>query len=590
MALLVLLALGPGRAGTGWGKTVILENCVIWTGDATRPWAEAMGIEDSRIVAVGPRAVVSARVSPEAVRIDLGGAFVCPGLVDAHVHMIGLGRGLERVDLTGAKSLEETLGRVRARIEERRERQDGGWIQGRGWDQNDWPKMEFPSRRDLDGACGDLAVALSRVDGHALWVSTRALALAGITRDTPDPAGGRIHRDSTGVPTGILVDNAMDLVRRVIPEPGPAEDRAAILRAGNLLVQAGLTGVHDMGMRADQADLYRQMARDGELRVRVVGAILSTDPDLGEVLRRGPDRTWVGESFRLTMVKFFMDGALGSRGAALLAPYQDDPGNSGLLLVDPDSLRHEMETALDAGFQCAVHAIGDRGNRLLLDTWASIRTARADLAGGFPVPAAPLTALGELPATRPAVRLEHAQILAPEDVARVGALGILAGMQPTHCTSDMPWAPERLGPLRMAGAYAWRSVIDAGAVLAAGSDFPVESHDPRYGLYAAVTRRQPDGTPALGWSPEERLSREEALAAFTAAPAYASGDLRDLGTLTPGKLADFVIFDRNLITCDPPEILTARTLLTAVGGRLRWIDESARFSDLARAAFGEVPR
>lgn len=589
-AILALLALGLGPAGTGWGETVILENGVIWTGDAARPWAEAVGIENARIVAVGPRAEVSARVSPEAVRIDLGGAFVCPGLVDAHAHVIGLGRGLERIDLTGAKSLEETLGRVRAGILERRERQNRGWVQGRGWDQNDWSRMEFPSRRDLDPGSGDLAVALTRVDGHALWVNTRALALAGITRDTPDPGGGKILRDPAGEPTGILIDNAMDLVDRVLPEPGREDDRAAILRAGKLLAQAGITGVHDMGMSAAQADLYREMARKGELRVRIVGAIGSTDPDLREVLRRGPDREWVGEGFRLTMVKFFIDGALGSRGAALLAPYHDDPGNRGLLLVDPDSLRQGLEAALDAGFQCAVHAIGDRGNRLLLDTWASLCASRKDLAGGRPAPPAPLSAIGEVPATRPAIRLEHAQILAPEDIARVGGLGVLAGMQPTHCTSDMPWAPDRLGPERLAGAYAWRSVIDAGAVLAAGSDFPVESHDPRYGLYAAVTRRQPDGTPPRSWSPGQRLSREEALAAFTAAPAYASGDLRDLGTLTPGKLADFVIWDRNLVTCDPEEILGARTLLTAVGGRLRWIDENAGFADLARTAFGEVPR
>jgi hypothetical protein len=272
------------------------------------------------------------------------------------------------------------------------------------------------------------------------------------------------------------------------------------------------------------------------------------------------------------MIKFYLDGAMGSRGAALIEPYADDPGNRGLLVTEHDQLMAGLRDAAAAGFQVAMHAIGDRGNRTALEAWAAVLAANPAAARGRSVPTAPLTGIGVRPAVVPPVRVEHAQHIHPEDLDRFAALGPVASMQPTHCTSDMPWIPSRLGPDRLVGSYAWRSLIDRGAVLVAGSDFPVESHDPRLGIYAAVTRRQPDGTPPEGWSPEERLGREEALTAFTAAPAYVSGDLNRRGTLTPGKEADLVVFDRNLVTCDPEKILTARVLLTLIGGRAFWRD------------------
>ena len=553
-----------------WGKTLRLDNAVIWTGDPARPWAESMIVENGRLGPIGSHADTDV---PGAVRIDLQGAFVCPGFVDAHAHMLGYGRRRTRVDLTGARSLKEAMERVRSYVAMRREQAKDAWVRGRGWDQNDWPKKTFPTREDLDQVTNDLPVVLTRVDGHAYWVNTRALSLAGITRESKDPPGGKIVRDALGQPTGILIDNAMDLVATVIPRESDAENREAITKAAELLARAGLTGVHDMGMSAREAATYREMAQHDSLRIRIYGAILADDPDLLRVVAQGPDMDWIGGTFRLGMVKFFMDGALGSRGAALLAPYSDDPGNTGLLRLDADSLQTVMRSVLETGFQCAVHAIGDRGNRLALEAWEKERSRYP----GRGVPEPPPSSIGKVPARIPPFRLEHAQVLNLEDLHRLNVLGVLASMQPTHCTSDMPWAPDRLGTERLRGAYAWRSIINTGVVLAAGSDFPVEDPEPVLGLYAAVTRKPVDGT-HVAWSPQERLGREEALAAFTAAPVYASGDLHRLGTLTTGKLADFVVFDRNLVTCDPEDLLLAKARLTVVEGRPVWADPSASFA------------
>jgi predicted amidohydrolase YtcJ len=547
--------------------TVLLENAAIWTGDPARPWAESMVVEGDRVAEVGTG------IDTEGARIDLEGAFVCPGLIDAHAHVLGYGRGRTRVDLMGAGSLVDALERVRAHVMATQERGSNAWVRGRGWDQNDWPGAGFPSRQDLDRILQDRPIVLTRVDGHALWVNTRALGLAGITRATQDPPGGKIVRDASGDPTGILIDDAMDPVTEVIPRETNEENRDAILTAVKLLARTGLTGVHDMGMSAREAATYRAMAQEGALGVRIYGAILADDPDLARVIAEGPDVEWVGGAFRLGMVKFFMDGALGSRGAALLAPYSDDPENVGLLRLNAASLERTMDAVLQNGFQCAVHAIGDRGNRIALAVWAKTRSRYS----GRTVSDAPLSSIGKVPARIPPFRLEHAQVLCPDDMKRLGSLGILASMQPTHCTSDMPWAPDRLGSERLPGAYAWRSIVNEGVVLAAGSDFPVESPNPVLGLYAAVTRKPADGSHDA-WSPAECLGREEALAAFTAAPAYASGDLHRLGTLTPGKLADFVVFDRNLVTCDPEDLLNANALLTVVNGRAVWADPQWAFA------------
>jgi predicted amidohydrolase YtcJ len=575
---------------------MLYENAVIWTGDLERPAGEALLVEDGVIRAVGLLDEVRAAAGAEVTRVDLGGAFVTPGLVDAHAHILSFGLSLERVDLAGAGSVEEAARRVAAAAADRRAGEGSGWILGRGWDQNDWPERRYPTSADLDRVCPDLPVMLSRIDGHAAWVNSKALGLAGVTKDTPDPAGGKILRDGSGAPTGILIDNAQDLVIRVRPRVEAAAKSRAIRRAMAALAARGLTGVHDMGLDPDDLPVYRGLADSAGLTVRVYGALNATPAiyeagstdgaDALDVLARGPDQEWRAGVFKLGMVKFYMDGALGSRGAALLEPYSDDPGNRGLLLMDRETTERGLARALRAGFQCAVHAIGDRGNRTLLDAWERLRASGDTAFAGRSAPAAPRSGIGAVASVCPPIRLEHAQILAAEDIPRIAALGVIASMQPTHCTSDMPWVPERLGGGRLDGAYAWRSVLGAGAVLAAGSDFPIERPDPLLGLYAAITRRATNGAPPAGWNPEERLTREEALVAFTAAPAYASGDLHRRGTLTPGKDADFVVWDRDLVTCDPDGLLTARARLTVMGGRVTWRDPDASFGP----ALGEESR
>jgi predicted amidohydrolase YtcJ len=573
------LALGLLLTNGVEAGSVLYGNAVIWTGDPAQPWAEAMLVEDSRIMAVGTRVDLSAQAGAATRFVDLAGHFVCPGLVDAHAHVLGFGLSLERVDLVGTQTLDETVDRVRTYIVGRREEGFTGWIRGRGWDQNDWPVTKFPSRQDLDQVSENYPVVLTRIDGHAMWANSRALSMAGISANTADPEGGRIHRDASGNPTGILVDTAKELLVAAIPETEREIKARAIRRATRAMAQVGLTGAHDMGMSVEELELYRELAGEDRLEARIYGALSSTDPQLRQVLDRGPDREWQAGRFKLGMVKFYVDGALGSRGAALLAAYSDEPGNEGLLIMDGADLVVEMKDVLNASFQCAVHAIGDRGNRVVLDSWEKILEERADFANGHPVPIAPLSRIGDRKPMIPPVRLEHAQVIHRQDLYRVGKLGVLASMQPTHCTSDMPWAPDRLGRSRLAGAYAWRTLIAGGAVLAAGSDFPVESHNPLLGIYAAVSRRQPDGKPVDGWAPEQRLTRDEAIASFTAAPAYASGDLHQLGTLSAGKLADFVVFDRNLVTCDDPMILEARALLTVVGGSAVWVEPGSPFAE-----------
>jgi predicted amidohydrolase YtcJ len=534
-------------------------------------------VDGNRIVAVGSLAEVRPQAASDARPIDLDGSFLCPGLVDAHAHVLGFGISLERINLVGTTSLEETQARIESYVVQKREEGFSGWIRGRGWDQNDWPGAIFPTRQDLDAVSETYPIVLSRIGGHAMWANTRALALAGIDRDTKDPPGGKIHRDESGQPTGILVDTAKDILVQAIPETPSEVKERAIERATQVMAEAGLTGAHDMGMSRGELATYRGLAGEGSLRARVYGAISSTDPELTAVLSAGPDREWLAGTFKLGMVKFYVDGALGSRGAALIEEYSDDPGNRGLLIMEPDDLRTEMKGALEAGFQCAVHAIGDRANRAVLDSWETL-AAGGEHGYAHAVQEATVSLIGHVDPVIPPVRLEHAQIIHPDDLARVGAMGVVASMQPTHCTSDMPWAPKRLGKNRMIGAYAWRRLIAGGAMLASGSDFPVESHNPLFGLHASVTRRQPDGTPPEGWAPDQRLTRDEALASFTAAPAYASGDLHQLGTLTPGKLADFVVFDKNLVTCDPDQILNAKAQLTVVGGRAVWVEPTASFA------------
>jgi len=515
--------LGEVEKGRGQADLVLTGGAIL-TMDPEHPTASALAVRGPRIVAVGNPADVQAWLGPKTRVIELRGRGVTPGLTDTHAHLSGLGGALESVSLRGATSAEEAAARAR---EAAAKLPAGEWLQGRGWDQNLWPDKKFPARETLDRAVGDRPAALERIDGHALWVSSKALALAGIDRSTDDPKGGKIVRDAGGHPTGVLIDAATQLVESVIPAPSADVRVRRILAAAGAAVAAGLTCVHEMGIDDATVDVYRNLADEDRLPVRVY-AFASGTPAVAETLRKRVaevDRDGT-QKFVLRGVKLYADGALGSRGARLLAPYSDDPKNQGLWVTTPEDLRRAAEAAVEAGWQPAIHAIGDAGVRAVLDAFEAARAAhpKADLR----------------------MRVEHAQVVAPEDLARFARLGVIASMQPTHATSDMPWAEARVGPERVRGAYAWQTLVKSGAHVAFGSDFPVEEVSPLLGLYAAVTRQDAHGQPAGGWYPDERVSFEQALRGFTVEAAYAAFAERQRGMVKEGMVADLTVFDHPL--------------------------------------------
>jgi predicted amidohydrolase YtcJ len=478
--------------------------------------------------------------------IDRPGAFALPGLIDAHGHIESLGASLEHVDLRGVSSLEELARRVKARVDAT---PGDSWIKGSNWDQSLWPGGAFPTAAVLDAVAPNRPVWLSRVDGHAGWANSEAMRRAKLSRDTEAPPDGQIIRDSSGQPTGIFVDGAMTLVGKVVPSAEHAELKRHLLAAQRVILESGLTGVHDAGISQAEADVYRELDRSGQLLLRVYGM---ASPPAGrevEFVSRPPQKAVPGARFELRAIKLFMDGAMGSRGALLFEPYHDDPSNKGLMLISPAVLQTTTAAALRNGWQVATHAIGDRGNALVLDAYAA--------------------ALKAVPEARdPRLRIEHAQVVRKADVHRFADLGVIASMQPSHASDDMRWADARLGPGRVDGAYAWRWFGDAHVRLAFGSDFPVEIVSPFWGIYAAITRQDAGGTPPGGWHPDQRLSMEETLRGFTAGAAYAAFAENRLGTLRVGMQADLTVVDRDLFRTSSPDALKARILLTIIGGQV----------------------
>jgi len=535
---------GPHGTPVPAAADVLFVNARFLTLDLARPVVAAVAVRGERIVGLGDRASLEPLVGPGTRTIDLGGGVAVPGLVDTHGHMLGLGLGLVRLDLVGTATLAEALERVRAASDRLG---PGEWLLGRGWDQNDWPEKAFPTRLGLDRVCPDRPVFLTRVDGHAAWVNSPALAAAGVGAETADPPGGRLLREADGAPGGILVDTAMGLVSRQIPAPSREAKKEALKRAAAEAVRFGLTGVHDAGVDGDVLDLYRELADDGALPLRIYAMISGTAPALDDWLKRGP---LIDPDGLLTVraIKLVADGALGSRGAALLEPYADDPSDTGLSILSASAIRSVAERALTAGFQVCTHAIGDRANRETLDAYEEALKPRPSVDHRF--------------------RIEHAQVLAPADVPRFAKLGVIASMQATHCTSDMPWAPARLGPERVRGAYAWRSLLRSGARLSGGSDFPVERVNPLLGLHASVTRQDAEGRPEGGFHPEERMTRLEALQSYTTWAAYAGFEEKHGGRLEIGLRADLTVLPLDPLACAPAELLRAETLFTIVGGRI----------------------
>lgn len=532
------------------GEVRLLTAAQIHTSDLSRPVAEAMAWDgEGRIVAVGSAEDLRANW-PQAEVLDLGDATVVPGLIDSHGHLMNFGFSLMRADLAGAASKQDVIERLQAYAQDL---PGDTWVLGRGWDQNLWPEREFPTAADLDEAFPDRPVWLVRVDGHAGWANSEAMRRAQGLDDAPDlsgdwqPEGSRIVREGDAA-TGVFVGGgARGLIERAVPGQDEALREQAFERALEAAVSVGLTGVHDMGVsRADLA-LFRRFADEGRLPLRVAAYAAGDGDAFADLCDNG---LYTHDGGRLWMhgIKLFADGALGSRGAALVEDYSDDPGNHGLLAQEPEDYMDTVGRARQCGVQVTTHAIGDRGNRTVLDTYAEV--------------------LGDGAGSDHRWRIEHAQILAVEDIPRFFHLDVIASMQPTHATSDMGWAGDRVGDERLAGAYAWRSMMDAGVRLALGSDFPVESADPRLGLYAAVTRQDADGQPPGGWLPEQRLTAAEALSGFTAGSAYATGSEGDIGRLAPGMRADFVVLAEDPLQV-PGEELDALTVQST------WVDGEA---------------
>lgn len=534
-----------GLAGAAQAQVQVMTAARVHTLDPSHPVAEALAWDgDGRLLAVGGADALRARY-PDAVHVDAAGKTVIPGLIDAHGHVMGLGYALMQVDLVDARDKDDVIARLRAY---EKQLPANAWLLGGGWDQNDWPEKTFPTAADLDAAFPDRPVWLERVDGHAGWANSAALRAAAAKASRPlegdwQPDGGRIERID-GRPSGVFVDAAMSLVYAVVPAPDAAYRRQALEKALQAAVRNGLTGVHDMGVSRENLALMKQFADEGTLPLRIDAYADGDDAALADLCAHGPYRHARGR-LQMRGVKLYADGALGSRGAALLEDYSDDPGNRGLLVTEPAALEAAMRKARGCGVQVATHAIGDRGNRLVLDAYQRV--------------------LGDAAKTDHRWRIEHAQVVAPEEFPRFAALGVIASMQPTHATSDMPWAQDRLGPVRIAGAYAWQRLQAGGARLALGSDFPVESVDPRRGLHAAVTRQDRDGHPPGGWRAEERLSAAEALRGFTADAAWAAHDEHEVGRLAPGLRADFVVLDE-----DPLAVPGAQ--LDDLHVRSTWVD------------------
>lgn len=526
-------------AGSASAQDLLLHGGPIYTGDGR---VEALAVKDGKVVFAG--ALAGARAAaPGAQSVDLGGAAAFPGFVDAHAHLAGIGFREMTLNLEGMASIEELTAELKSWA---RAHPGSGPIYGRGWIETHWPEKRFPTRGDLDRAIPDRPVVLTRADGHALVANSAMLRLARIDRKTIAPAGGDILKDAAGEPNGMLIDNAMALVRDKIPRSSAADRAEAIKRGVDLYAARGWTGLHNMGASAGEIADQAALAGRGELPIRVDN-YMSAEEGAG-VLKDGPSQDGTG-LVRIRGVKMYMDGALGSRGAALLAPYADAEG-TGLIVTPRAAIDAALEKAKASGAQIAIHAIGDRGNRIVLDAYE--QAFSGDPRG--------------LKAAR--WRVEHAQVLSPDDLPRFAKLGVVASMQPSHAIGDLHFAPARLGPERLKGAYAWESLLSTGAVIAAGSDAPVEKGDPLVEFYAAAYRHDLKGFAGADWNLQEAVSRRQALAMLTSGPAYAAFREQDLGKLAVGQAADISVFSVDLMTAPFDQIAKGRAVMTIVGGRV----------------------
>ena len=523
---------------------LIVTNARIYTVDDARPLADAMTVRGGKVQFVGSALNAMTLRGPSTRVVDLGGRTVIPGMVDAHGHVDNLGLALRTVDLTGTTSYDQVIARV---VERAKTAQPGQWITGRGWDQNDWGDTRFPTHEKLSAAVPNNPVYLTRIDGHAGLANAAALRAANVTARTRDPDGGHIERAANGAPAGVFVDNAPGLVERVIPSPTREETKSQVQAAIAEAQKWGLTGVHDAGASAQVLDIYEELGKAGQLDFRLYAMISDDSATIDRWFARGPLVGGYDNTLWVRSIKLYIDGALGSRGAALLDPYSDNASTTGLLVSRPEHVKNVAERALKAGFQVNTHAIGDRGNRIVLDEYEK--------------------AFKAVPLADHRFRIEHAQIINPDDIPRFASLGVIPSMQASHQTSDMYWAGTRLGSTRVLGAYAWRSLIDRGSIIPNGSDFPVEQVNPLISFHAAFSRQDANDWPPNGWYPEQKMSRDEALRSITLWPAYAAFQESLIGSLAPGKLADFVVLDQDIMRIAPEQVLQTHVVATYVGGK-----------------------
>ena len=530
---------------------IVFKNGNVYTANDKSSKAQAIAVKADKIVFVGTNDAAQKFIGAKTRVVDLKGSTVLPGFTDSHQHLSGVGQREMTLNLEGTISLEDFLAKVKARVDQAK---PGEWVTGRGWIETHWAPPVFPTRWDLDKVSPNNPVILGRADGHGAVANSAALKLAGVDKNTPNPFGGEISKDKqSGEPNGMLLDSAQGIVRRRVPPETRADAERAVELGVKRDIELGWTQIQDAGGSFSEVDIFKKLYTAGTIKLRIYKAVYGPGPNATRLINEGPTIGAFGNRLTVRTIKVVSDGALGSRGAALLGPYSDDPATSGFLTVKAEDLRPMLIDALRKGIQVETHAIGDRANRFILDEYETALKA---------VPPS------ERKVADPRWRVEHAQIVNPADIPRFAKLGIIPSMQPSHAIGDLFFAPSRLGIERLAGSYAWESFIKSGVVVPGGSDAPVERGEPMIEFYAAVARKDQKGFSAEGWHPEEAVTREQALKMFTIWPAYAAFEEKLRGTIEVGKLADLTILSADIMTIPALEILKTRCVMTVINGEI----------------------
>ena len=548
LLLLTFFTPTPQRAESA---DIVFKNGNVYTASDKAPQAEAIAVKADRIVFVGSNAAAQKYVGAQTRVVDLKGNTVLPGFTDSHQHLSGVGQREMTLNLEGTTSLEDFLAKVKARVDQAK---PGDWITGRGWIETHWNPPVFPTRADLDKVAPNNPVILGRADGHGAVVNSAALKIAGVDKNTPNPFGGEISKDKeSGEPNGMLLDSAQGLVRSKVPPTSREDAERAVVLGVQRNIELGWTQIQDAGGSYNDVDIFKKLYGEGAIKLRIYKAVYGPGPNATRLLNEGPTIGAFDNRFTLRSIKVVSDGALGSRGAALLAAYSDAPDTSGFLTVKAEDLRPMLIDALKKGVQVETHAIGDHANRFILDEYEAALKA---------VP------VGQRKVADPRWRVEHAQIVNPKDIPRFAKLGIIPSMQPSHAIGDLFFAPRRLGVNRLSGSYAWESFIKSGVVVPGGSDAPVERGEPMIEFYAAVARKDQKGFSGEGWHPEEAVTRAQALKMFTLWPAYAAFEEKLRGSIEVGKLADLTILSADIMKIPEAEILKTRCVMTVINGEI----------------------